>query len=583
MKYSTILYHEGLKNQGIYDIISFNLMTKKGLKNMSKQLADLFFSKLKYTMEQLEEMFPLRQLPEGAKVTRIAPSPTGFIHLGNLFGAVIDERLAHQSGGIFYLRIEDTDLKRQVEGGVEAIIDALDYFGLKFDEGATADPDNDNGAYGPYRQRQRKDFYHTYAKYLVEIGKAYPCFCTEEELEEMRNKQQELKENFGYYGKWAKYRDADFDTVKAFIDAGTPYVLRYKSEGDPAKKKYVDDLVKGKLEFPENEIDHVLLKSDGIPTYHFAHVVDDHLMRTTHVVRGEEWLPTLPFHVQLFETLGFKMPKYIHTSQLMKMDGESKRKLSKRKDPEFSLDFYKQEGIPVKSAMEYLLTILNSNFEEWRRANPDAGIDGFQFTTKKMGVSGMLFDVDKLKDVSKNAISRFTADEVYEEVCVWAEEYDKEFYTLLVKNGGEVAKSIFQIGRGGNKPRKDIALWGEVKDYMGFIYDEIFNPVYEYPASIAKEDLKAVLSAYKYIYSDSDEQQGWFDKIKELAVKFGFAAETKLYKANPEQYKGHVGDVSMVLRVVVTGKQNSPDLWEIMKILGRDKVLERIDSALKNI
>ena len=394
-----------------------------------QRLAQLLFPDITTTPEDIEKMYPPRNLPEGAKVTRMAPSPTGFMHLGNLFSAIVGERLAHQSNGVFFLRIEDTDLKRAVEGGVEKIINVFNHYGLNFDEGATID--GDNGAYGPYRQRQRANIYQTFAKQLVERGLAYPCFCTEEELTEMREKQQEMKINFGYYGEWAKCRNLSFEEIEANIKAGKPYVLRFRSEGDPNKRFTHHDLVKGDIELPENDQDIVLLKSDGIPTYHFAHVVDDHLMQTTHVVRGEEWLATLNIHLQLFRTMGWKAPKYVHTAQLMKMDGGSKRKLSKRKDPELALDFYNAEGYPVPSVLEYLMTLLNSNFEDWRMANPTAPMNNFQFTTKKMSNSGSLFDIDKLKDVSKNTISVMSADEVYNEVTTWAKDFDQQLYSLL--------------------------------------------------------------------------------------------------------------------------------------------------------
>ena len=394
-----------------------------------QRLANLLFPDITTTPADIEAMYPPRSLPEGAKVTRIAPSPTGFMHLGNLFSAIVSERLAHQSGGVFFLRIEDTDLKRAVEGGVETIIRVFNHYGLNFDEGATIE--GDKGAYGPYRQRQRAKIYQTFAKVLVEQGLAYPCFCTEEELNEMRQQQQEMKINFGYYGQWAKCRDLTFEQIEENIQAGKPYVLRFRSPGDPNKRFVHRDLVKGDIELPENDQDIVLLKSDGIPTYHFAHVIDDHFMGTTHVVRGEEWLATLNIHLQLFRTLGWKPPKYVHTAQLMKMDGGSKRKLSKRKDPELALDFYNAEGYPVPSVLEYLMTLLNSNFEDWRIANPTAPMDDFQFTTKKMGNSGSLFDIDKLKDVSKNTISVMSADEVYNEVTGWAKDYDQQLYTLL--------------------------------------------------------------------------------------------------------------------------------------------------------
>ena len=545
-----------------------------------QRLANLLFPDITTTPADIEAMYPPRNLPEGAKVTRIAPSPTGFMHLGNLFSAIVSERLAHQSGGVFFLRIEDTDLKRAVEGGVETIIRVFNHYGLNFDEGATIE--GDKGAYGPYRQRQRAKIYQTFAKVLVEQGLAYPCFCTEEELNEMRQQQQEMKINFGYYGQWAKCRDLTFEQIEENIQAGKPYVLRFRSPGDPNKRFVHRDLVKGDIELPENDQDIVLLKSDGIPTYHFAHVIDDHFMGTTHVVRGEEWLATLNIHLQLFRTLGWKPPKYVHTAQLMKMDGGSKRKLSKRKDPELALDFYNAEGYPVPSVLEYLMTLLNSNFEDWRIANPTAPIDDFQFTTKKMGNSGSLFDIDKLKDVSKNTISVMSADEVYKEVTDWAKDYDQQLYDLLTGDP-EKAKAIFAIGRGGAKPRKDIAIWSEVKEYLAFFYDQLYVPATEYPANITKEDAIAILTQYKGIYSPADDGDTWFEKVRELGSALGFAAKPKDYKKNPDQYKGHVGDVSQVIRLAITGRTNSPDLCSVMQILGEETCQKRLDEAIATL
>ena len=545
-----------------------------------QRLANLLFPDITTTPADIEAMYPPRSLPEGAKVTRIAPSPTGFMHLGNLFSAIVSERLAHQSGGVFFLRIEDTDLKRAVEGGVETIIRVFNHYGLNFDEGATIE--GDKGAYGPYRQRQRAKIYQTFAKVLVEQGLAYPCFCTEEELNEMRQQQQEMKINFGYYGQWAKCRDLTFEQIEENIQAGKPYVLRFRSPGDPNKRFVHRDLVKGDIELPENDQDIVLLKSDGIPTYHFAHVIDDHFMGTTHVVRGEEWLATLNIHLQLFRTLGWKPPKYVHTAQLMKMDGGSKRKLSKRKDPELALDFYNAEGYPVPSVLEYLMTLLNSNFEDWRIANPTAPMNDFQFTTKKMGNSGSLFDIDKLKDVSKNTISVMSADEVYNEVTGWAKDYDQQLYTLLTSDE-QKAKAIFAIGRGGAKPRKDIAIWSEVKDYLAFFYDELYVPAVEYPENVAKEDAIAILTQYKGIYSPADDGDTWFNKVRELGETLGFAAKPKDYKKNPDQFKGHVGDVSQVIRLAITGRTNSPDLCSVMQILGETTCQQRLDEAIATL
>ena len=540
------------------------------------RLAELLFPDVTETPEEVEARYPERDLPEGAKVTRMGPSPTGFMHLGNLYGALVDERLAHQSGGVFFLRIEDTDKKREVEGGVQLILETFRNFGLPFDEGVTEN--GDKGKYGPYRQSQRAAIYHGFAKQLVQRGYAYPCFWTEEGLGGMHAQQEANKENFGYYGKYAKYRDCELEEIERRIAAGESYVVRFRCPGSIENKVRHTDLVKGKLELTENDQDIVLLKSDGIPTYHFAHVVDDHLMHTTHVVRGEEWLATLPVHLQLFDVLGWKRPKYVHTAQLMKMDGGSKRKLSKRKDPELALSYYYQQGIPVPSVMEYLMTLLNSNFEEWRRANQTAPLDDFPFSTKKMSVSGSLFDMDKLHDVSKNVISRMSAEDVYDSVAKWSADNDPEFHELFVRDP-EMTKQFLSIGRGGKKPRKDLALWSETKAYMDFMFDELFQPDYSGMPERAKADAKAILTEYQDVYDAQDEMTVWFDKVKALAERHGFAPETKLYKKNPEQYKGPVGDISMVLRVAICGRTNAPDLYSVMQLMPTEKIKARLAAA----
>lgn len=539
-------------------------------------LAELLFPNVTDTPDDIEARFPKRELPEGAVVSRMAPSPTGFVHLGNLVQGLTSERLTHQSGGVLFLRVEDTDAKREVPGAVEILIDSLKHYNICFDEGATKD--GDNGIYGPYRQRQRKDIYHVFAKKLVSEGKAYPCFCTEEELAAIHEAQESEKANFGYYGKWAKYRDASIETITANIEKGMPWVLRFRSEGSIENKIKFTDLIKGNLELTENDIDHVLLKSDGIPTYHFAHAVDDHFMHTTHVVRGDEWLPTLPFHLQLFRALEWKAPKYLHIGPLMKMDGESKRKLSKRKDPELALTFYQELGYPVEAVYEYILTVLNSNYEDWRRANPYASTDEFKFSYKKMNPAGSLFDADKLRDVSKDVISKMTAERVYELASEWAKQYDSDFYEKLSADPA-YATAILAIGRGGKKPRKDFAVWSELREYMAFFYDGYFKLEAEFP-QFDKSDIDGILRDYTEIYDATDDQSLWFDKIKALAEKYGFCPDTKQYKASPDDYKGHVGDVSMILRVAVTGRQNSPDMYEVMRILGKEKVVKRLLDAV---
>lgn len=545
-------------------------------------LAQLLFPKLTATPDEVIARYPQRTLPEGAKVTRMAPSPTGFMHLGNLYGALVDERLAHQSGGVFYLRIEDTDKKREVEGGVETILDAFTLFGLPFDEGASVD--GETGLYGPYRQSLRAEIYQVFVKKLVQEGQAYPCFCTEDELAQMRAEQEKNKENFGYYGKYAVWRDRPMEDIQAELDKGSPYVVRFRSQGSTLHKVRHEDLVKGKMEVTENDQDVVILKSDGIPTYHFAHVIDDHLMGTTVVVRGEEWLATLPVHLQLFRALGWKPPKYAHTAQLMKIDEETgaKRKLSKRKDPELALSFYAQQGYPAPSVLEYLMTLLNSNFEEWRRANPDQPMNAFPFSTKKMSGSGALFDIDKLKDVSKNVISRMSADAVYEQAAAWAKDNDPDFHALISRDPG-YTKAILAIGRGGKKPRKDIALWTDVKPYLDFMFDELFTPDYAMPANVSAEDAKAILTEFEGQFDPNDTPDDFFAKMKALAEKHGYAPETKLFKQHPEDYKGHVGDVSMVVRVAVAGRQNAPDLQSVMHILGESRVKGRLRRAAETL
>lgn len=541
----------------------------------NKYLAELLFPNVSKTPDELELEFPARDLPEGAVVSRMAPSPTGFVHLGNLVQGLTSERLTHQSGGVLFLRVEDTDQKREVPGAVKILIEALKHYNICFDEGATEN--GGFGNYGPYYQRQRKDIYHVYAKKLVSEGMAYPCFCSEEDLAASHAEQEAEKANFGYFGRWAKCRELPIEVIKQKIDAGDSWVLRFRSNGSIENKIKFTDLIKGNLELTENDIDHVLLKSDGIPTYHFAHAVDDHLMRTTHVVRGDEWLPSLPFHIQLFRALGFKCPKYLHIGPLQKMDGTSKRKLSKRKDPELALTYYAQQGYPVASVYEYLMTILNSNYEDWRMANPDASPDNFKFSYKKMNPAGSLFDPDKLCDVSKNVISRMTADTVYDLASEWAKEYDEEFYKLFTRSA-DYTKAILSIGRGGKKPRKDFAVWSELKGYMGFFYDELYRIEDEFP----KHDvavIKSVLEKYADVYSDADEQNEWFDKIKLLTEDIGYCSDMKQYKENPMNWKGNVSDVSMFIRVALTGRQNSPDMYSVMKILGKDRVVARLKSA----
>ncbi len=548
-------------------------------------LSELLFPDITKTPSDLEEKYPPRQLKENARVTRFAPSPTGYLHIGGLFGALTDVMTAKATGGVAYLRIEDTDKKREIEDGVSAIINGFDAFGVGFDEGVTGFG-TEKGDYGPYTQSKRVEIYKTVAKDLVKKGLAYPCFCTAEELTEMRGEQEkEGTAIWGYFGKWAKCRDLTFDEIKAKIDAGQPYVLRFRANGREDGKIIFDDIIRGKIEMPENIIDEVLLKSDGVPTYHFAHVCDDHFMRTTHVIRGEEWISSVPKHIALFKACGFKVPKYAHTPQVMKIDEEdgSKRKLSKRKDPEAAVSYFVEEGFPKESVLEYLLTLLNSNFEDWRRQNPKADIFSFPFNLKKMSSSGCLFDLVKLTDVSKNVISVMTARQVYGYVLKWAEKYDGELYSLF-KKAPEYAKNILNIDRENPKPRKDIARWSQVKEYISYFYDELYEADFSgMPENLSKEDIGAVLEKYIEIYDENDGKDEWFGKIKEMCEPLGFTPNVKEYKKNPESYKGHVGDVSTVIRVAVTSRTNTPDLYMILKLLGRERVISRIKAALNGI
>ena len=542
-------------------------------------LAELLFPDVTHTPEDLEAKYPQRDLPEGAVVTRMAPSPTGFVHLGNLVQGLTSERMAHQSGGVLFLRVEDTDAKREVPGAVEVLIETLKHYGIHFDEGAALG--EDKGSYGPYRQRQRAAIYHVYAKKLVAQGMAYPCFCTEEELTAMREKQEANKETTGYYGPYAMWRDRSLEEIREQLDAGRPWVLRFRSTGSIENQFKFDDLVKGKLTITENNIDHVLLKSDGIPTYHFAHAVDDHLMRTTHVVRGDEWLPTLPFHIQLFKALGFKLPKYVHIGPLMKMDGSSKRKLSKRKDPELALTYYKAEGFPVEAVYEYIMTLLNSNYEDWRRANPDAPATDFKFSPKKLNPAGNLFDYAKLTDVSKNVIARMDAQKVYDLLLQWAQEFDQDF-ALALSAEPEYATRILAIGRGGKKPRKDIATWKEAKPYMGFFYDRYLqNP--QFDEKFDKAVIRDALNQFLESYDPADDSKVWFEKVKTITEALGFTTDMKAYKADPAAFPGSVADVSTFIRQAVTGKHDSPDLYTVMQILGAQRTTQRIRSVIAQL
>jgi len=534
---------------------------------------------IKEDIEYYENEFPERKLQAGAKVTRLAPSPTGFIHLGNLYGAFVDERLAHQSGGVFMLRIEDTDEKRKVEGSVEIIISSLKYFGLNFDEGALLD--GEKGSYGPYYQSNSGKIYPCVAKHLVEQGRAYPCFCTEEELEEIRKQQAEENVNPGYYGKWAKYRNLTLEEVQAHIDNKEEFVIRFRSEGTEEGTFEIEDAIRGRLSMHENFQDVVILKTNGIPTYHFAHVVDDHFMRVTHVVRGEEWLSTLPIHHDIFTTIGWELPVYCHTAHLMKMDEGAKRKLSKRKDPELGLGFYMELGYHPAAVREYLLTILNSNYEEWRMQNPDSPIEEFEFTLEKMSNSGALFDLDKLNNISKDVLLKIPAEDIYEFLLSWAEGHKTEIVNILKGNREEVIK-LLSVGRSGDKPRKDLMYCSQIFEFISYYFDEYFEIKDSYPENINKEEAEKLLKLYFDSYDHNDDQVQWFEKIRMIAQENGYAAKPKDYKKNPDMYKGHVGDVSSVVRLAVVGRSTSPDIWELQQIMGEEKVKSRIKKAMGN-
>ena len=548
--------------------------------NNLKKLAAVCLPDVEKSPEYWEELYPARGLKEGARVTRIAPSPTGYLHLGTLFAALVNRITATSTEGVFYTRIEDTDKKREVEGGIEDIISGLKNFGIEIDEGFISGSEQ-KGAYGPYKQSERAEIYRTYVKKLIEEGLAYPCFCTAEDLDQTRSEQEAQKIRTGYHGEFAKCRNLSAEDAIAKIEEGVPFVIRLRSPGSEENRVYFDDGVKGKIEMPENDEDFVLLKSDGIPTYHFAHAIDDHLMHTTHVMRGDEWISSTPKHLQLFKLLGFKPPKYAHLSPIMKSENGAKRKISKRKDPEAAVHFFFEQGFLANSVVEYLMTIANSDFEDWRRANPSEDYRKFKFNLKKMSVSGALFDWDKLIDVSKGIVSKLSGEEVAEKLTVWAKEFDPEYFELLNRDP-EYTKSIFSIDRDVPKPRKDIAKWDEAKAYSAYFFDELYEENLELPEKIAKADAAAALEAYLKVYDPADDKQEWFNKIKSICPALGFAAETKEYKANPEAFKGSAGDISTVIRISITGRQNTPDLCSIMKVLGKDKCAERINRAIEH-
>ena len=539
-----------------------------------KDLANLIFPDAK-PISYYEEKYKPRELKEGAIVTRFAPSPTGFVHIGGLYQALVAKQAAKRTGGVFFLRVEDTDQKREIENGVTGIVNALKDFDMEPDEGMISDTE-EKGEYGPYKQSLRKDIYQSFAKYMLEMGKAYPCFCTPEEVDEIRKKQEAAKIRPGYYGVWAKCRNLTVEEMAEKIKNGEKYIIRFKSPGREDRKIKHKDIIKGNVEFPENDQDIVIIKADGLPTYHFAHAVDDHLMRTTHVIRADEWLSSVPLHLQLFQEMGFRAPRYAHISPIMKNDNGNKRKLSKRKDPEAAVSYYKEEGIPEQAVKEYLINIANSTFENWRRANPDKSMDEFDFELNKMSVSGALFDMVKLLDIGKTVISKMSAEEVYNKSLEWAEKYDQELVEILKDK--EYALKVLGIERGNQKPRKDISKWSEVKNNIIYMYEAPKKFDFD---KISGEDAQKVINEYLKVYDENDDKDTWFSKIKDTAEKCGYAREVKEYKQNPEKWPGHVGDVSTVLRVAITGRRNTPDLYEIMKVLGKDEVISRLKSVIK--
>ena len=545
----------------------------------NQKLAELLFPDVTETIDDLERRFPPRDLPEGAKVTRFAPSPTGFLHIGGLFSAFVSVLAAKSSGGVRFLRIEDTDKKREIADGVSGILEGFRAFGIDFDEGVTGF-DSETGAYGPYVQSRRAPIYHVVAKKLVQEGLAYPCFCTEEELSALREEQEKAGTLVkGYFGEWAKCRCLCFAQQEEKIKSGMPYVLRLRSMGDASRKFTFDDQIRGKIEMPENITDAVLLKTDGIPTYHFAHACDDHFMRVTHVIRGDEWIASVPLHIALFRACGFKPVKYAHVAPVMKEEDGGKRKLSKRKDPEAAVSYFVEEGFPKEAVLEYLLTLINSNFEDWRRANPDASLYAFPFSFKKMSQSGALFDLVKLQDVSKNVISRMDATAVARNTLDWAKRYDPAFYAVISEDTAYLQR-VLSIDRGGAKPRKDIAVWSQVQDSVSYLFDRLYTPEYALPDNLSPADAAEILRAWLRVYDAADDKDVWFQKIKDLCEPLGYTPNVKEYKKNPDAYRGHVGDVSTVIRVAVTGRRNTPDLHAILGVLGEEKVRARVADAI---
>lgn len=546
-----------------------------------KQLAERLFPDVTTTVDDLEARYPARDLAEGARVTRLGPSPTGFIHIGNLYGALIDERLAHQSGGRFLLRIEDTDDKRKVEGAEALIIRAMEYFGIHFDEGVTLS--GDKGDYGPYHQSERVEIYQAVAKHLVAQGKAYPSFATEEDLAKIREAQEAQKLNTGYYGKWATDRNLTLEEIDEKLAAGEEWTLRLRADGNPEETRAIPDGIRGHVTIHPNDQDFVLLKTNGVPTYHFAHVCDDHFMRVTHVVRGEEWLATLPFHIELFETLGWEHPVYCHTAHLMKIDeAGTRRKLSKRKDPEMALSFYEEKGFFPEAVREYIMILLNSDYEEWRLANPDTPLEDFPVHLDKMATSGALFDMVKLEDVSKETLVRLDEATIADFVIAWAEKYQPDVASVIAPQRDDFVK-LLAIGRDGKKPRKDLMNAEQIVQFTKYFFDEWFTQEDALPENIPAEEAAEILEDYLATYDHTDDNETWFGKIRTITEERGYAVRPKDYKKNPDAYKGHVGDVSTVVRLAITGRRNSPDIWAIQQVLGEEKTIARVKQMIASL
>lgn len=539
-----------------------------------KNLSEILYPNISKTVSDWEEVYPKRNLKEGVFVTRFAPSPTGFIHIGGIYTAVAEERLAHQSGGVYMLRIEDTDKNREKDNGVNEIVDSLAQFGLVHDEGVFNDGE-EKGDYGPYMQSNRIDIYHSFAKHLVSVGRAYPSFATSEELDVIRKEQEASKVKPGYYGVWAKDRELSIEEVEEKIKNGVPYVIRLKSLGIESPRQFHDE-VKGNISVPLNDQDSILLKSDGYPTYHFAHVVDDFLMGTTHVIRADEWLSSLPLHIELFEAFGFPLPKFGHLSPIMKLDG-TKRKLSKRKDPEAAVSYYIENGYPSVAVIEYVLNLLNSAFEDWRKENPTLSYKEFPVRLDKMSVSGALMDIVKLGDISKNIIGAMSADELYTNTLKWAKVYDMDFAQRL-ESQKNYALKVLAIERGGDNPRKDFAMYSEIKNGISYMYDDLYNidsAKNALSAVLAPEKVSEILNAFSSHDIKATDKDEWFSEMKSIATELGYAPDGKTFKANPDQYKGSIADVAMVLRIALTERTKAPDMFAVMSVLGFEKAQKR--------